>query len=111
MLSSGHSTTVTPRYACAANGNETLVNSPAATSTRAPSGSAAATSPTSGETDAPIATRSTGTPTSSANAARPDSTAGSKSAGCAAPRRQSAIASATGSATATGGIPMLAVFR
>jgi hypothetical protein len=50
-----------PRPAWAAKGNETLVNSPSATRTRAPSGTAAATSPTSAETNPPTAIRSTGT--------------------------------------------------
>ena len=50
--SSSASTTLTPRTACAANGNETLVNSPSATSTRAPAGTLAAISPTSADTDA-----------------------------------------------------------
>ncbi len=60
---------MTPRPLCAANGQLTLVNSPRATSTRAPSGTLAASSPTSGDTPAPIATRPTGTPTRSANPA------------------------------------------
>ena len=111
MISRGHSTTLTPRAVCAANGNETLVNSPSATSTRAPAGSAAATSPISADTDAPIATRSVGTPTRSAKAARPAVTAGSKSGARAVPRRQLSTAAATASAAQVGGTPMLAVLR
>ncbi len=94
-----------------AKGKVTLVNSPSATSTRAPSGRAAATSPITADTVAPIATRSTDTPTSSANAARAVATAGSKSVGTSRPLRQRATASATASPASTGGTPMLAVLR
>jgi hypothetical protein len=71
-ISSSHDTsvTVTPRFCCAANGNVTLVNSLATTATLVPSGTLAATSPTSWDTLAPLATRSAGTPTSRAHAAR-----------------------------------------
>ena len=108
---SSHSVTETPRSPCTANGQLTLVNSPAATSTRVPSGTAAATSPRSEDTDAPMATRSTGTPAKAANPARPASTAGSWSAGWAAPVRHAVTAFSTAAATVREGIPMLAVFR
>jgi hypothetical protein len=58
-----------------------------------------------------MATRSAGNPTSSPNAARAVATGASKSGGRAAPLRQSCTADATASATVTGGMPTLAVFR
>ena len=64
------SRTVTPRFSCAANGKVTLVNSFATVTTRVPSGTLAATSPTSWDTLAPLATVSVGTPTSRAHPAR-----------------------------------------
>nr|CRL71217.1 hypothetical protein CPGR_01896 [Mycolicibacterium malmesburyense] len=60
--SAGSSVTVTPRSACAANGNVVLVNSPGTVTTRLPSGIAAATRPSAPETVLPMATDSTGTP-------------------------------------------------
>src|SRR4051812_18243175 len=53
---------VTPRPACAANGKLVLVNSPANVATVLPSGTAAATSPSTAETVPPMATRSDGPP-------------------------------------------------
>ena len=100
-----------PRAACAANGQLTLVNSPAATSTRAPSGTLAAISPTSDDTDAPMATRSPGTPTRSAKPRRAAEVGSSKSGGRPFPVRQRCTASATASATGPGGTPTLAVLR
>ena len=105
------SVTVTPRPACAANGQLTLVNSPAATSTRVPSGTLAATSPTSAETAEPSTTRSASTPTREANAARASRTGSSNSGARPAPVRQRSTAAATASAVAVVGIPMLAVLR
>jgi hypothetical protein len=74
---SGTSSTTTPRPACAAKGNVTLVKSPARTTTLAPAGRPAATCATSCDTALPIAIRDRGTPTSSANAARAVAIAGS----------------------------------
>ena len=59
-----------PRASCARNGKVTLVNSPSGTSTVDPSGTAAATIATWGDTWLPIATVSGGTPTSRAYAPR-----------------------------------------
>ncbi len=56
ISASGTSRTRMPRASCARNGNVTLVNSPAGTSTVDPSGTAAATSATSGDTWLPMAT-------------------------------------------------------
>ena len=63
-----HSTSI-PRC-CARNGHRSDVNSGWAETTRAPSGSEAATSPTMLDVFAPIAIHSTGTPTSRAKEAR-----------------------------------------
>lgn len=56
------SVTVTPRPACAANGNDVLVNSPVTTATRLPSGTDAATRPNAAEVDPARTTDSVGTP-------------------------------------------------
>ncbi len=57
---------VTPLAAWAANGKVVLVNSPARVATRLPSGTAAATKPSTEETVPPMVTDSTGTPVSAA---------------------------------------------
>src|SRR5690606_1553274 len=59
---SGTVRATTPRWACAIHGNRAEVNSPVGATTRAPSGSAAATGANSCETVAPTATSATGTP-------------------------------------------------
>ena len=53
------------------------MNSPASVATRLPSGTAAATSPSSAETLPPMATEPTGTPVSAAYPARPARTSSS----------------------------------
>jgi hypothetical protein len=63
-----HSTSM-PRP-CAMNGHRSEVNSGAAETTRAPSGSDAANRPTIVDVFAPVAIHSTGTPTIRANEAR-----------------------------------------
>ena len=83
------------------------MNSPAATSTRAPSGTLAASNPTSDDTDPPIATHPGGTPTRSAKPRRAAAVGSSKSGGRPWPVRQPRTASATASATGTGGTPTL----
>ena len=62
----GSSVTVTPRPACAANGDVLLVNSPGSATTRLLSGIAAATSPSAPETVLPMVTDSTATPVNAA---------------------------------------------
>jgi hypothetical protein len=109
--SSASSTSVTVSRLWAANGKLTLVNSPLAVSTLAPSGRLAATRPTSWDTLAPIATRCAGTPTSCAHARRATATGSSKTGGRSAPTRQRRTASATTSPADHGGTPMLAVSR
>ena len=66
-----------PRASWARNGNVTLVNSPSGTSTVDPSGTAAATMATRGETWLPMATVAGGTPTSRAYASRAEATSAS----------------------------------
>jgi hypothetical protein len=61
--SNGTSRTVTPADVWARNGNSTLVKSPVAVRTSLPGGSEAATSPTKGDTCAPVATQEGATPT------------------------------------------------
>ena len=61
--SRGTSRTVTPRPACAWNGNVTLVNSPVTVSTSLPSGKEAATRPAKTLTWLPTATVEGSTPT------------------------------------------------
>src|SRR6185312_13946247 len=109
--SSSACTSVTPRPDCAANGHVTLVNSPAATSTLAPSGTLAASNPTNADTAPPIATHAGGTPTRSANPRRARAVGSSKSAGRPRPVRQPCTAAVTASATGAGGMPTLAVLR
>src|SRR5690606_17977881 len=109
--SSGTSTTRTPRSACAAKGKVTLVKSPAATSTSAPSGTEAATNPTSGATWCPIATCAAGTPTSPAYAARAAAIVASKCGGSRVPAAQAAYASASACWVTRGGSPIAAVLR
>src|SRR5215212_8168392 len=72
-----NSVTFTPLPACAANGKVVLVNSPASVATLLPSGTAAATSPSTADTLPPITTESTGTPASAAYPARPARTCSS----------------------------------
>ena len=54
--STGAVRTTTPRSACTAQGHTFEVNSMSGTSTRVPSGTAAATGASSWDTDAPVAT-------------------------------------------------------
>ncbi len=83
-----HSTSI-PRP-CARNGHRSEVNSGSAETTRAPSGSEAAISPTMLDVFAPIATHSVGTPTSRANEARALSVASPHPSQLVRPPRQSA---------------------
>jgi hypothetical protein len=71
---SGAEVTVTPRWAWASHGNRLEVNSSSLTSTRARSGSAAATRPSCSDTVEPTATSASSAPTSRANAAREPAT-------------------------------------
>src|SRR5262245_36420939 len=94
-----------------ANGKVTLVNSCFTVTTRVVGGRLAATSATSCETLAPLATELTGTPASRAQASRASATGLSNSGGCLLPVRQAEIARTIVSATDTGGTPTLAVLR
>ena len=75
------------------------------TSTRAPSGSEAATRPTNSDAVAPTETRSGCTPTIVANAARAPSVASPQCSQLVRPPRQSASASCSASKPARGGRP------
>src|SRR4051812_20957485 len=109
--SSATSLTVTPRSACARNGNSSDVNSGSAASTLAPSGTAAATCPISPETVAPTAMCSGRTRTSVANSARARSVTAVQCSQLTRPARQSACAALSASNAGSGGRPKLAVFR
>ena len=109
--SSGTTSTVTPRPACARNGNSSDTNSGSGASTRAPSGIAAATCAIRPETVAPTATRSASAPTSVANSARARPVTAVQCSQLTRPARQSACAVCTASHTGSGGSPKLAVFR
>src|SRR4051812_15279013 len=109
--SSATSLTVTPRSACARNGNSSDVNSGSAASTLAPSGTAAATCPISPETVAPTAMCSGRTRTSVANSARARSVTAVQCSQLTRPARQSAWAALSASNAGSGGSPKLAVFR
>ena len=96
---------VTPLPACAANGKVALVNSPASVATRLPSGTAAATSPSTAETVPPMATESTGTPVSAAYPARPARTGSSNDDASIVPACHWAMQSCSASTRNRGGRP------
>ena len=103
--SSGTVSTSTPRCACARNGKSSEVKSISGATTRAPSGIAAATWPTSPETVAPVATRSGGTPTSRAHASRARAVLSPHGSQVVRPSRQSASAACSSSQAGCGGSP------
>ena len=100
-----------PRASCARNGNVTLVNSPSGTSTVDPSGTAAATIATSGDTWLPMAT------VSGSHVHQPGvRLAGGGHVGVVArrvggPRRHSSCAAARAARVARGGRPIVAELR
>ena len=96
---------MTPRRSWARNGNSTLVKSPSTHSTRAPSGSAAATSPANAETALPIATSPGATPASRAKLARAAPTDRSQPSKPVRPWRHSSFAAAIASTAVRGGSP------
>jgi hypothetical protein len=103
--SSGTNETRTPRASCARNGKISEVNSFSAATTRVPSGSAAATIPSSPETLAPIATSSTRAPVIKANCSRARWVAGTQPSKLVRPPCQSASAACSASQAGLGGSP------
>ena len=102
---------MTPRSAWAMNGNRTEVKSPSGASTRAPSGSDAATSPASGDTWLPTATVAASTPTRRAKISRASVTSASNACGRVRPAPQSATAARMAAIVSTGGMPIVAESR
>ena len=100
-----------PRSAWARNGKLTEVNSPSATTPCAPSGSAAATTPTNSDTVVPVATWAGSTPVKAAHALRERPTASSNSGGDNRPRRQPSSTPVIASRAERGGTPTDAVLR
>ena len=109
-LATGAVTTCTPRSACTAHGKTFEVNSTSGTSTRAPSGIAAATSEIAAETVLPVKTSSAATPTSRPNAARARPVDSSHGSQLVSPTCQSASACCIASQAGLGGSPYDAVF-
>ncbi len=93
------------------NGKSTDVKSTSGASTRAPSGTAAATNPRSVDTFAAIATVSTGTPAIRANDARASSPGIPHCSQLVRPPRQSSSAACSASQAGVAGSPYDAVFR
>ena len=87
------------------NGHSAEVNSASVETTRAPSGSAAATRPAMVDALAPIATHSSGTPHMRANDARASSVDSPQCSQLVRPPRQSASAAWSASQAGRGGRP------
>ena len=109
--STGTCRTVTPRSACARNGKTTEAKSPSTVRTSAPSGTLAATRPTSTDACEPTATHDGSTPTSRAYAARDAVTASSYTARSAFPACHVSSASCIAVTVARAGSPQVAASR
>ena len=109
--STGTCRTVTPRSAWARNGKTTDAKSPSTVRTSAPSGTLAATRPTSTDACEPTATHDGSTRTSRANAARDARTASSYAARSAFPACHRSSAACMASAVARAGSPHVAASR
>src|SRR6478609_9803318 len=109
--STGAVSTVTPRSACTAQGKTFEVNSTSGTSTRAPSGTAAATGASNWETAAPVATDPGSTATSAANSFLATDTASAHGSQLVRPLRQSCSDRCNASHAGRGGGPYDEVFR
>jgi hypothetical protein len=103
-LGTGTTSTSMPRC-CARNGHSSEVNSGSVETTRAPSGSEAATSPIMLDVLAPIAIHSVGTPTSLANEARAASVKSPHCSQLVRPPRQSSSTACSASHAGAGGSP------